>query len=154
MIVSDRPLFQPSPAEREQVLEAIRQALEARPDVLFAYVHGSFLEDRPAHDVDVAVYLAPGTGEHDTMVAPAMAPAVAAALAADLEKAIRPVYYLPVDVRLLNEAPTAFRYHAFRGRLLFSRDEEVRSAMVERTVAIYLDRKPLLDQALKEAMTA
>jgi uncharacterized protein len=151
-MIADRPLFRPSPAEREQILEALRQALEAQPhrqgsgtpQVLFAYAHGSFLEDRPVHDVDVALYLAPGAGED--------APLAALALAADLERAIPPALRLPVDVRLLNQAPTAFRYHAFRGRLLFSRDEAARSAIVERTVARYLDRKPILEQALKEAM--
>jgi predicted nucleotidyltransferase len=138
--------FRPLPEERDKVLAAMRQALEARPEVVFAYVHGSFVEDRPVHDVDVAVYLAPGAGDGATLTA--------LSLAAELERALPPTARLPVDVRLLNQAPTGFRYHAFRGRLLFSRDEEARSAMVERTVVSYLDRKPILEQALKEAMRA
>lgn len=38
--------------------------------------------------------------------------------------------------------------------LLFSRDEAIGCAMVERTIAHYLDLKPIPGQALKEAMTA
>jgi hypothetical protein len=60
----------------------------------------------------------------------------------------------PVDVRVLNQAPFGFRYHVFRGRLLFSRDEALRTHVVERTVSRYLDLKPLRQRALKEAMTA
>jgi predicted nucleotidyltransferase len=138
-------IFRPSPVEREQILHAIRRALETRPQIVFAYVHGSFLENRPAHDIDVAVYLAPGI--EDGL-------ALALELAAELEKAIPPALQLPVDVHLLNRAPTSFRYHAFRGQLILSQDEDVRGTIVERTVAMYFDRKPILDRALKEAMTA
>ena len=146
MMISDRPLFQPSVTEREQILEAIRQSLEARPEVLFAYAHGSFLEDLPVHDLDLAIYLEPIRGENATLVS--------MELAADLERAIRPALRLPVDVRLLNQAPIGFRYHAFRGRLLSSRDEAIRCAVIERTIALYLDLKPILEQALKDAMSA
>ena len=58
--------------------------------------------------------------------------------------------YLTLLGLILNESC----YHAFRGRLLFSRDEAARCALVERTIALYLDRKPILEQALKEAMSA
>jgi hypothetical protein len=59
-----------------------------------------------------------------------------------------------VDVRVLNQAPLGFRYHAFRGKLLFSQDEALRTQEVERTVSRYLDLRPLQRRALKEAMTA
>jgi predicted nucleotidyltransferase len=138
--------FDPSPAEREQILDALRQALQARPDVLFAYAYGSILEDRPVHDVDVAVYLAPGAIDHT--------PFPAADLVAQLERALPTGLDLAVDVRLLNDAPTGFRYHAFRGQFLCSRDEEARATLVEDTVRTYLDLEPILRQALKEAMAA
>lgn len=139
-------VFHLASAQRGQVLDAIRQALQAQPHVLFAYVHGSFVEDRPVHDVDVAVYLAPDAARDTTFLA--------LDLAAQLERALPPDLRLPVDVRVLNDAPTGFRYHAFRGRLLYSCDEELRAAVVERTLQIYLDLAPILRRALKEAMAA
>ena len=45
--------------EREAILNTLQRALEMQPEVVFAHVHGSFLEDRPFHDIDLAVYLDP-----------------------------------------------------------------------------------------------
>jgi len=133
------------------VLETVRGVLADQPAVVFGYAFGSFLQDRPFHDLDVAVYL-------DTMTL-ADASAFALDLAATLERAVnrvlnKPGVHLPVEVRILNDAPLGFRYHAFQGELVFSRDESLRIHLVERTVCRYLDLKPLRRQALKEAMTA
>ena len=135
-----RLLYERLPSERADILDTIRQRLQARQEVVFAYAHGSFLEDRPFHDVDVAVYL---EGEEEQAQT-----ALALDLAAELEAAVR----LPVDVRVLNHAPLGFRYHVFRGRFLFSRDEELCVRCLEHTAMHYLDIKPLMRQALKEAM--
>lgn len=132
-------LFRRSQLERERILDTIRRALEAQPAVLFAYIHGSFLADRPFHDIDVAVYL----DEQGIR-------SFSLDLASDLEAAV----HLPVDVRVLNQAPLGFRYHVFRGKLLFSRDETLRAQHVARTAWRYLDLKPLRRLALKEAMAA
>jgi predicted nucleotidyltransferase len=142
----NRPLFHHSPGERAQVLEAITQAVKARPQVLFAYVHGSFLEDRAVHDVDVGLYLDSDEGGETTFLS--------LDLAAELEQALPAAIRLPVDVRILNQAPLGFRYHVFRGRLLFSRNEPLRTKLLEETLARYLDLQPLQQHALKEAMTA
>ncbi len=140
------PLIQKSRAERETVLRVLRQALAQQPQVVFAYVYGSFLQDRPFHDVDVAVYL--DSDEGTTRV-------LALDLVADLEAALRRAQaFVPVDVRVLNQAPPSFQYHVFRGELLFSRDERLRGRQVAQTVAHYLDVQPLRRQALKEAMTS
>jgi predicted nucleotidyltransferase len=124
---------------------------------VYAYVYGSFVEDRPFRDVDVAVYL-------EGMAEPEMG-TYAIDLARELEKSLSVVLSgtetdrdgdrsPPVDVRVLNKAPLGFRYHVFRGRLLVSRNEALRTQEVERTVSRYLDLKPLRQRALREAMTA
>lgn len=145
-----RPLIRSKQAERETILHNLQRALEAQPRVVFAYVYGSFLEDRPFHDIDVAVYLDPAEREMSLF---------ALELASNLEKSLvrtpdRAAVCLPVDVRVLNRAPLGFCYHAFRGKLLSSRDDTVRTQWVERVVSRYLDLKPLRQRALKEAMTA
>jgi predicted nucleotidyltransferase len=142
----NRALIERSPAERERILDTTRRSLEPEAGVLFAYVHGSFLQDRPFHDLDVAVYLDPGDERERPMFS--------ADLASALENAMSPEIRVPVDVRILNQAPLGFRYQVFRGRLLFSRDDALRTQLVEQTVARYLDLKPLRQHALKEAMTA
>jgi predicted nucleotidyltransferase len=146
-----RLLIRSEQAEREAALRTIRLALEAQPGVVFAYVHGSFLADRPFHDVDVAVYLRPGDEEDMSWLA--------LDLAVELEKSLarmprRVATRLPVDVRVLNRAPLGFCYHVLWGRRLFSRDDVVHGRWVEQVLWRYLDLKPLRQRALKEAMTA
>jgi predicted nucleotidyltransferase len=130
-------------------LNVLQQALEIQPQVVFAYVYGSFLEDRPFHDIDVAVYI-DAADEGDTPFFPLD-------LASSLEKLLSQscdpeARSLPVDVRLLNRAPRRFSYHVFQGKLLVSRNEELRAQCVEQAVSHYLDLKPLRLRALKEAM--
>ncbi len=98
------------------------------------------------HDVDVGLYLDSDEGDATTLFG--------LELAAELEQALPAMIRLPVDVRILNQAPLGFRYHVFRGRLLFSRDESLRTKLLEETLSRYLDLRPLHQRALKEAMTA
>ena len=146
-----RPLIRSTQTEREAILHVLQRALEAQPGVVFAYVHGSFLQDRPFHDIDVAVYLDPACEREMGLFALDLASNLEESLARTPDRA---AVQLPVDVRVLNQAPLAFCYHVFRGKLLFSRDDNLRSQCVEQTVSRYLDLKPVQQRALKEAMTA
>jgi hypothetical protein len=149
-------LFHQSPAQRDSVMRALSRVLEAETDVLFAYLHGSFATGGPFHDVDVAVYLQPRPSPSDPRAQPSGLRAMT--LSSHLERALAQDVEgeaPPVDVRVLNQAPLGFRYQALRGgHLLMTRDESRRVEWVARTVARYLDLKPLRERALKEAMTA
>jgi len=46
-------------AHTDDVRCRLREALEAREEIVFAYLHGSFAEGLPFRDVDVAIYLDP-----------------------------------------------------------------------------------------------
>ena len=128
--------------ERERVSRALATALAAEPDVEFAWLHGSFLTGGPFHDVDVGVHLLPAAGGR---------PYRGVELALHLGHAIR----LPVDVRVLNDAPVAFLFHVFRaGRPLICRADERMADLMERTLREYLDRAPLLRRATVEAFGA
>jgi hypothetical protein len=61
---------------------------------------------------------------------------------------------MPVDVRALDEAPLAFRFHALRGRLLLSRDDERLAQTIEETTRSYLDIEPILRVATREAFAS
>ncbi len=132
----DRRLHPPLlPAEREAVLGTLRERLLQDEAIAFAYVHGSFLTNRPFHDVDLAVYLSAeavlGLGYEIR-------------LEVELERVLREAgYFFPVDVRLLNRAPLAFRYRVVRdGLLLFCRDETLRVDFEARTFSQYFDFAP------------
>jgi len=61
---------------------------------------------------------------------------------------------LPVDVRVLNEAPISFLYHVLRGQLFLCRDEAFLTDMIEDVARRYLDLAPLLRSSTKDAFAA
>lgn len=151
-----RRLLHLSSEQKDHILSGLSLALRNREEVLFAYVYGSFLEDCPCHDLDVAIFL------RETRQP--TSPMEAEKLALDLERELGgflgaesggllfPIP--PVEVKVLNQAPHHFCYHVLKGRLLLSCDETTRIAWAIRTISSYLDMKPLRHRALKEAMSS
>jgi uncharacterized protein len=114
--------------------------LQDEPGILYAYLHGSFLDQPAFRDVDVAIH-----------VTDAAAPG--GRLAVDLSAALTAAFGLPVDVRAVNDAPLSFRFHALRGRLLVSRDDERLADAIEDTARRYHDIESLLRRATREAFS-
>jgi hypothetical protein len=129
------PLFNLTKAERAELTNALVDALHQEPDVVFAYLHGSFAAEGPFHDIDVGVYLiAPEPGR-----------------VLDLTDRLSRRTACPVDVRALNEAPVSFQFRALQGTLLVSRDDERLANFIERVGPLYLDMAPLVRRAAREA---
>ena len=123
--------------EKERIKVKLREALMGRDEVLFAYLHGSFIEERPFRDIDVAVYVEGPTERFYEM---------------ELEEELTRLTGFPVDVRLLNDAPVAFRFRVIGGKLLFSKDEKARCMFEERTMAEYHDYSYYLELYRREAL--
>ena len=128
------------PDDRIRLFDRVSQLVQQR-DVSFAYVLGSSLTEPAFHDIDVAVYLSDPAQDHR---------ARALELAEDLTRELE----MPVDVQPLNHAPISFVFHALRGRLLFSRDDERLATTIEDTVRRYLDVEPLIRHATREAFAS
>jgi hypothetical protein len=119
-----------SEEERVKLIKELRGRLEGVEGIVFAYVHGGFLEVDVFRDVDVAVWV--GEGEE------------AFKYEVDLSARLGGELGVPIDIRVLNGAPLPFRYHVFsRGRLLFSKDEGLRFRVVDEAVRMYADLKML-----------
>jgi hypothetical protein len=133
------------PEGREAVLGALRERLLEEDTVAFAYAHGSFLTGRVFHDVDLAVYSS-AEGNLDL--------SYELGLEVELEQILREAGYpFPVDVRLLNRAPLAFRYRVIReGFLLFARDEALRAYFEAGTFSQYFDFAPFQQAYLREVL--
>jgi hypothetical protein len=125
----------------DRLLADLAGILSSRPEILFAYLHGSVLMGKNPRDIDIAVFLQPE--------APAVNDPIETAieLSLDVEKRIGS---LPVDIKILNGAPVAFRFAAVSGRLIFSRDEDRRVDFLASTWSEYFDFKPLADRFLRE----
>lgn len=131
-----------SVAERAKLTEAIRQRLQASPEVVFAYLHGSFVTERPYRDIDVAVWLDPERVPSPDWTRYAL----------DLSTSLHLQLRVPVDVQVLNAAPIAFRYRAQTGQPLIMRDPEFLAEFRARTWDDYFDFLPFARQYLREAL--
>ena len=128
-------------ADRSRIAAELQRRLEARPEIVFAYLHGSFESGGPYRDVDVAVW-----------VDPAREPEHGTGYALDLALVLERGLDARVDVQVLYDAPLAFRYHALAGRLLFTRDEEFLDELRARTWDEYFDFAPFARQYLRDAL--
>ena len=133
--------FQISTQVKEEIITHIRRFLENIPDLLFAYVHGSFITDEKFRDIDVAIYLK-------------AAPLSPLQMEFDLEtELLGAINKCPVDVRILNDAPPSFRYNVIKhGKPLVVIDDDARSDFEESTFSHYFDFAPYRKLYLKETL--
>jgi predicted nucleotidyltransferase len=133
--------FQISESDKIIIMERLRYSLEKRPNLLFAYVYGSFVMADKFRDIDIAVYLKqiPSTPLH-----------VELELETELGNIIK--NYL-VDVRILNNAPLSFRYNVIKsGKPIVVVDDDARTDFEEATLSNYFDFSPFRKMYLKETL--
>jgi predicted nucleotidyltransferase len=127
------------PDEKKAMYEVLSNSLATDDNILFAYVHGSFVSDEHFNDIDVAVYV---------KNVPALTVEYELNLELQLMKCLGK--YI-VDVKVLNQAPLSFQYNVIRrGKLLFAIDDDERSEFQEKTVLLYLDFLPYRKRYLQE----
>lgn len=132
-------LFRFTGREKQEVITALTLLLQEERSIQFAYLYGSFLDELPCHDIDIGVYLhGPASPEMGL-------------LAAELGGRLQRKVNCPVDVRVLNNAPVSFLFQVLKGRLLQKNNPDLHDNIFERTISRYLDMKPLLLGATKEA---
>lgn len=130
---------------RDELRQRLRAALESHREIAFAYLYGSFLdEDMPYHDVDVAVYLSTSWASGQDLFEYGMN------LSVDLTLAL----HVPVDVRVLNEAPLGFQHSVLHGgEVLFSRDDKGLTDFIEQVGLSYMDFSYYVREYLREVMS-
>ncbi len=119
-----------SAEQKLKLLERLRKRIKEVNGVVFAYVHGSFVERDSFRDLDVAVWI--------------RIPSKAFYYTVDFSAKLEVEIGVPVDVQALNEAPLPFKHYVFtRGRLLFSKDNNLRLRLIDEVVRQYTDLKQL-----------
>jgi hypothetical protein len=116
----------------QEILQKISQALNAEPDVAFAYLFGSVAKGRsgPLSDVDVAVYLSP-TGDARSRFKRRLQ------LMSKLSKTLKRG---EVDVVPLQDAPVDLAFEILKhGKLIFSKDDEAKVTFVFEALRKYHD---------------
>lgn len=135
--------FQIDPIHKKTLIEEIRAFLKRRPEILFAYLHGSFLTQDRFRDIDLAVYLKSP-----------FSPPLQTELELEAEFA-RVFKKYPIEVRVLNKAPLSFRYNVIRyGQPVNVFNEDTRCNFVEATLSHFFDFAPFRKMYLKEVLSS
>jgi len=125
-----------STQQKHRLVETLKEKLENVDEIVFAYLHGSFLERESFRDIDVAIWLKRKEKAFQYTV--------------DFSAKLEAEMKIPIDIQVLNEAPLPFKHHVLtKGRLLFSKDENLRQKLADLTIRQYIDLKQLI-AAVKE----
>lgn len=131
-----------SPKDRQKITDKIKEILSADGRIVFAYVFGSFLNPLSFRDIDVGVYL-DNIAQKDIFEKEL-----------EMSKKISKACGLPVDVidaKILNFAPSHFLNNVFKnGAVLFSKNENLLSGMIEETSLSAISNEYFSYQSLKE----
>jgi predicted nucleotidyltransferase len=126
--------------EAAEIQERVRHFLGQREEILFAYLHGSFIGG-DFRDIDIAIFLTE-RGKREALE-----------YELNLESELKDLTGFSADVRALNHSPLSFRFNVIKnGILLFSRDEVARSDFECLSIVEYHDldfhRKRYREEAL------
>lgn len=130
--------------DKKELIQQLKENLMKEENIIFAYLHGSFLREEEFNDVDIALYLdEKAAGEIDPVD-------FELSLSLKIEKVLK----VPVDIKLLNYAPLSFRYQVTRGYLLVNRLTSKREEFLCKTWGDYFDFQPIARIYLKEVLNA
>ena len=122
------------------MIDSLTASLKRDNHISYAFLFGSFkdYDDRVGfRDIDIAVFI---TGAGDVLD-------YALGITAELSGK----YNLPIDCIPLNIAPVFLRYRVFRdGEILFYRNEELMTDLMEKTANNALDYMPLREEAMRD----
>lgn len=105
------------PDTKNSLVGKIKDYLLQNKDIVFACVHGSFIKSDKFRDIDIAVFTSSLKDFH---------------YESDLSYGLSTLSKFDVEVRIINTAPVAFQMAVLKdGRLLFSRDEDIRTDFIE-----------------------
>ena len=124
---------------KKNITPVLTVELERRPEILFAYVFGSFAEAESFRDIDIGVYVRDSQPVADSLM-------YTIHLSLDSE---RKTGY-PVDVVLMNTAPDHLIHSISKGIVFVDRDEEFRTEWLLRAWSRYFDYQPSRRQAVAD----
>ena len=108
--------------------QIIQDVVQENPRIIFAYLYGSVVESETFKDIDIALYASQGGADALPLEADTQ-------IALSERTGLSPDFF---DVRVINNAPVDFAITILtKGKLLFSRNEDLRSDYIERAASTY-----------------
>lgn len=120
--------------KKEEVVSKIKEYLNKREEVLFAYIFGSFVRSDEFSDIDIALYV---DGERPLKYE------------FEIEDDLEAMLKIPIDVRVINNAPVSFSYGVLKDGLLI-KDNDIRSDFQAMKFKEYMDYVHLRDAYIRD----
>ncbi len=124
---------------RRVLTDNIKLFLENRPEIRFAYLFGSFVDEESFRDIDLGIFI-------DETAAVTKDKFYDIELSTQLEDIVK----CPIDIILLNRAAPAIVFNASKGMLLKNSDDDQRIDFVTLNWKMYWDFKPTLLYHMEE----
>jgi predicted nucleotidyltransferase len=125
--------------EKQLIFDQISAFLNSRDDILFVYVHGSFVREEKFADIDIGIFL-----REPARLNPLN-------LELELETALQSLTQFPVDLRVLNFAPLGFVYNVIKESILvIDKEADLRADFEGKIFKKYLDFAAYRKRYLKE----
>ncbi len=126
---------------KNEIYSFLKNKLYIYEEIEFAIVHGSFLDTKNYNDIDIALYVNDTINNYIDYEL-------------NLETKVTLLKVLPcaIDIKILNEAPLAFKYNAIKNpEILFHRDKNNYCEFREITIRDYLDFSYCIKNYLRTA---
>ena len=129
--------------QKKKIFTRLKEILIERDEILFAYIHGSFLDNLPFNDIDVALYVDPK--EVDSSQSFDYSLKLSVELSQKLGK--------DIDTKVMNYAPVGFQHSVYKnGKLLFSREDSLRLDLLEKNSLDYISFYEFSIQFIRESV--
>lgn len=130
--------------KRKEIIDKIRDILYKKEDIIFAYIYGSFLDNLSFRDIDIGIFFKEVCKEDLSDIEFSLAKEISSEVNLPFEI---------IDLRILNGAKRPFLNSIFRtGLLLFSRDDEFLSNLIEETSLEAISNEYISYLSLKELL--
>lgn len=132
-----------SKQEKNSIIKTITDSLDKYQNVVFAYIYGSFVIDELFSDIDIGIYIS-NEKIKNTL-----------SLEFELGNMLENLAKLPIDVRIINQAPTSFVYNVIKnGILIRDKNPDLRADFEGCIFKKYSDFARYRKEYLKEILHA
>ncbi len=117
--------------------------LKTKEYILFAYIFGSFFSGKSFNDIDMGIFVS-----HEK-------PDSLLSLELKIERELGDILHIPVDVRIINNAPPSFVYNVLKsGTVIVDNNESLRTDFEALVIKKYFDFRHLRNEYLREIINA
>jgi predicted nucleotidyltransferase len=129
--------------EREVLIKKISDILKRKKYILFAYIFGSFASEDSFQDVDIGIFIS-GVKDRSPL-----------RLELETEGELEDAIHIPVDVRIINNAPLSFIYNILKNKIVIvDNDKSLRADFEGLIYKKYFDFQHLRKEYLREIINA